>query len=325
MKKFHFILSILVAGTTVVYSQKVKTERPMTPVKGYYKSLQTFNTKPKSAIEEIDKQKFPYDIASAERRLSLKPYYLENVTLNDFKIPDPPANSSEQTRAEINYLLSLQQQRTQLDIESSLYMAGVYYSLRVKPEDSTYNEYRHNLFHIGRSIGNWFNPKDLPLTADLVAHVWQDASYFIWSAKYKYLRVRPYVIDTDLKNLEETNWAAYPSGHAANSYINAYLYQELAPEFTEVFIKDAYDMAHSREIIGVHYPSDSEASRLLARQFVNKLFQNEKFLIDFEQVKKEWAEKAKESFVKPALINIDPNKKASCGVKTTSACAKKCE
>ncbi len=325
MKKLLFIMVGVLIISTATYSQKTKTDRELTPVKGYYKSLQAISANPKSPTEEIDKQKFPYEPASAERRLSLKPYYLENVTLNDFQIPDPPANSSEQTRAEINYLLSLQQQRTQLDIESSLYMAGVYYNPRIKPEDSSYNQYRQNLFHIGRSIGSWFNPKDLPLTADLMAHVWQDAGYFIWGFKYKYLRIRPYIIDKDLKNLEETNWAAYPSGHAANSYINAYLYQELAPEFSEVFIKDAYDMAHSREIIGVHYPSDSEVSRMLARQFVNKLFQNEKFLKDFEFVKKEWVEKAKESFVKPELINIDPKKAASCGNKTSSLCAKKCE
>jgi acid phosphatase (class A) len=81
-------------------------------------------------------------------------------------------------------------------------------------------------------------------------------------------------LEPELNNLEETNWAAYPSGHAANSYINAYIYQELAPEFTDIFLKDAYDMAHSREILGVHYPSDAEASRILARQFVNKLFEN---------------------------------------------------
>jgi acid phosphatase (class A) len=80
---------------------------------------------------------------------------------------------------------------------------------------------------------------------------------------------------------------------------NAYIYQELAPEFTDIFIKDAYDMAHSREIIGVHYPSDSEAGRIFARQFVNMLFQNEAFLKDFEAVKKEWAAKARETFVKP--------------------------
>jgi acid phosphatase (class A) len=242
--------------------------------------------------------------------------------LDDFKIPDPPANSSEQTRAELNYLLALQQQRSQLDIESSMYMAGVFYNIRVKPEDSTYNYYRQNLFFVGREIGTWFNPNDLPLTADLIAHVWQDASYFIWGFKYKYLRIRPYKIDSEIKNLEETNWPAYPSGHAANSYINAYIYQELAPEFADIFVKDAFDMAHSREILGVHYPSDSEASRILARQFVNKLFQNEKFLRDFELVKKEWAEKAKESFTKPASTDLMLKKAPSC-TQTTTACAKK--
>jgi len=55
-------------------------------------------------------------------------------------------------------------------------------------------------------------------------------------------------------------------------------------------------MAHSREIIGVHYPSDSESARIFARQFVNKLFQNEAFLKDFQKVKEEWALKAKEDF-----------------------------
>ncbi|MFZ6012501.1 MAG: phosphatase [Bacteroidota bacterium] len=316
MKRIHLAILLWLTFSTLATAQKPKIKE-LTSARGYYKSLQAFSPKPKSANEEIDKQKFPYDAASAEKRLSLKPYYLENATVNDFTVPDPPANSSEQTRAELNYLLALQQQRTQLDVESSLYMAGIFYNLRVKPEDSTYHQYRQNLFFIGRTIGSWFNPKDLPLTADLIAHVWQDASYFIWSYKYKYLRIRPCKIDTSIKNLEETDWAAYPSGHAANSYVNAYIYQELAPEFADTFIKDAYDMAHSREIIGVHYPSDSEASRMLARQLVNKLFQNEKFLKDFELVKKEWAQKAKESFAKPALIE-DGSKKAS-------SCAKKCE
>jgi len=324
MKKLHLIVIAALVCSTTSFSQKIK-QRELTPTRGYYKSLQAFSKNPKSSSEDIDKEKFPFDAASAEKRLSLKPYYLENVTLNDFNIPDPPANSSEQTRAELNYLLALQQQRTKLDVESSLYMASIFYNVRVKPEDSTYNQYRQNLFFIGRTIGSWFNPKDLPLTADLVAHVWQDASYFIWSFKYKYLRIRPYKIDSDIENLEETNWAAYPSGHAANSYINAYIFQELAPEFVDTFIKDAYDMAHSREIIGVHYPSDSEASRILARQFVNKLFQNEKFLKDFGLVKKEWSEKAKENYKKPVLISIDPKKGSSCTEKTTSACAKKCE
>jgi acid phosphatase (class A) len=323
MKQLYLILIFLF---TLSRGQSQPAERrDLTPSRAYYKELSAIDKNSRSANEEIDKQKFPFNPETAAKRLSLKPYFLQNVTAEDFKIPDPPANSSAQTRAELNYLLSLQQQRTRLDVESSLYMASVFYNVRTTPEDSNYHAYRQNLFHVGRSIGSWFNPKDLPLTADLIAHVWQDASYFIWSFKYKYLRIRPYVIDKDIKNLEDANWAAYPSGHAANSYVNAYIYQELAPEFTDTFIKDAYDMAHSRELIGVHYPSDSEASRILARQLVNKLFQNEKFLKDFQEVKKEWAAKAKESFVKPSIVMpADVKSSSSCTEKTTSACAKKC-
>jgi acid phosphatase (class A) len=302
------IAFILVVFAALHLTAQQKKE--LTPARGHYKELTAFSAAPKSDNEESDKLKFPFDAAVAERRLSLKPYYLTNAKAEDFNIPNPPANSSEQTRAELNYLLGLQTQRTKLDTDASLIMADIYYNVRVKPEDSTYSQYRQNLFHIGRSIGTWFNPENLPVTADFMAHVWQDASYFIWTFKYKFLRVRPYVLDTVINNLEETNWAAYPSGHAANSYVNAFVYQELAPQFTDIFIKDAYDMAHSREILGVHYPSDSEASRMLARQLVNKLFENAQFKKDFDAVKKEWASKAKESFAKPA--NISKGKKTSC-------------
>lgn len=286
-------------------------------VRGHYKQLRDFNPKAKSLNEAIDTLTFPFNPITAEKRLSLKPIYLIGSSPDDFQIPEPPANSSEQTLAELNYLLNLQKERLADDVNSALYKAGVFYNLRITPTDSAYEQNKKNLFYIGRSIGTWFNPDNLPLTADLMAKVWQDASYFIWTFKYKYLRVRPYVLEPALNNLEETNWAAYPSGHAANSYINAYIYRELAPEFSDVFIKDAYDMAHSREIIGVHFPSDSEASRILAQQFVETLFRKEKFLKDFEEVKEEWAKKANENFARPETSSDKSKQK--------TACAKVCE
>lgn len=289
----RFALTIVALSmVTIAFSQK-NISRALTPARGHYKDLQRFSTVAKPGAE-IDKQKYITDEKAVDRRMSLKPQYLVNVTLEDFKMPDVPANSSDRTRADIDYLLHLQQQRTNEDVRSSLYLANVWYNARITPADTAYRHFRQNLFHVGRSVGTWFNPDDLPLTADLIAKVWRDASYFFWSMKFKYARIRPYVIDKNLKNLEDTDWAAYPSGHAANSYVNAYIYQELAPEFTDIFIKDAYDMAHSREILGVHYPSDSEASRIFARQFVNMLFETESFRKDFENVKKEWAQKAKE-------------------------------
>jgi acid phosphatase (class A) len=315
--KMIFFLVVMIA-TTPAYAQR-KVVYDLTPSRGHYRQIAQLNPKAKAKSQNgsWDTLKFPFDAAQAKRRLSLKPIYLRSQTIEDFKIPDPPDNSSEQTRAELNYLLTLQGHRTKLNVESGLYMADVYYNLRTISSDSNFAKYRSNLFFIGRSIGTWFNPENLPITAELIARVWQDASYFIWELKYKYARVRPYILEADIENLENTDWAAYPSGHAANSYINAYIYQELAPQFTDIFVKDAYDMAHSREILGVHYPSDSEASRIFARQFVNYLFENEQFKTDFENAKKEWAQKAKESF-------MPPDQPYSIGKKKT-ACSKTCD
>lgn len=317
----HLFSLLFIASCFSGLAQKKIADRELVPARGHYKELNTISPAPAAANLDIDKLKFETPEATIHRRMEIKPYYLTNVTVDDFKIPDAPANSAEQTRAELNYLLTLQNQRTTLDVESSLKMAGIYYNLRTRPEDSTYQVYRNNLFHIGHSVGTWFNPENLPVTANFIANVWRDASYFIWSLKFKYARVRPNVLDKEIHNLEETDWAAYPSGHAANSYINAYIYQELAPQFTDIFIKDAYDMAHSREILGVHYPSDSESSRIFARQFVNKLFKNEQFLKDFEAAKKEWSEKAHETFAKPPVIKAQTATQASCGGKS-SACIK---
>src|SRR5215204_4209253 len=213
------------------------------------------------------------------------PHYLS--TTERFFIPDFPVNSSRQTRAELDYLLQLQQQRSEEDVRASMFYAGVYYRTSVQPGDNDYKKFQRNLFHIGRSIGTWFNADSLPLTAALAANVWKDAEYLIWKYKNYFIRIRPYKLEPALQNLEETNWAAYPSGHATNSYVNAYLYSELLPEFSPFFIKDAYDMAHSREIIGVHYPSDSESGRVLAWQLVKRLLSNEEFKKNFEAAKRE--------------------------------------
>lgn len=313
MKNFLHLTFFLISQVVLAQSP---VELLSTPARGHYKQLSSFSSK---AIGDnpIDTLHFPYDATLAERRLSLTPIFLSNTTMADFTLPQVPANSSELTRAELNYLLTLQEQRTALAVHTSLEMAGIYYNPRTKQGDSLYSQYRQNLFFIGRSIGTWFNPAALPKTADLMAKVWQDASFFIWSFKYQYARVRPYALEPALNNLEETDWAAYPSGHAANSYINAYIYAALAPEFSDVFLKDAYDMAHSREILGVHFPSDSEASRILAQQFVAKLFTNAAFLKEFETVKQEWKANAHEEFSKPIHQNKVGDK--------ASSCSKKCE
>lgn len=314
MKKIFFLHLLLLIGVCV-FSQNIK-QAPQSW--GHYKKLSSLSVVPakgmeafdtllfilasgETKVEHIERTSGPSDktkvpgskcdpagcqpgelIGNGRKRT---PHYLS--TVEKFFIPDFPANSSQQTRAELDYLLQLQQQRSEEDVRASLFYAGVYYRTSVQPTDNDYKKFQRNLFHIGRSIGTWFNADSLPLTAALAANVWKDAEYLIWKYKNYFIRIRPYKLETKLKNLEETNWAAYPSGHATNSYVNAYLYSELLPEFGSFFIKDAFDMAHSREIIGVHYPSDSESGRLLAWQLVKRLLSDEKFKKDFDAAKEE--------------------------------------
>jgi len=253
----------------------------LAPVRGNYKMFESLSPKPKAASLDIDKLRFPFDQAWADKVLAAKPVYLQTVTVDDFKLPDPPANSSDQTRAELNYLLYLQHNRTAEDISSSIYLSD---HLDTPPSQ------------VGQALGYWTEPQKLPLTDSLMDRVTTDGNFFLWSLKFKYSRVRPYMVEPRIHDLEESKASSYPSGHVTYAYIYAFIYGELAPEFSDYFMAKAYMMSHARQIIGVHYPSDCEGSRIFARQFVDKLFANEKFRKDFEKVKKEWAAKREESW-----------------------------
>jgi|SRR6185437_5896978 len=277
-KKVNFLLlALLFLCPFTSYGQKGEAgyDNGLAPVRGNYKTFESLSPKPKSPDLAIDQLKFPFDQAWADKVLSVKPVYLTKVTVNDFRLPEPPANSSDQTRAELNYLLSLQYNRTMEDITTSIYMSN-------NPESPG---------DVGQQIGYWTGQQKLPLTDSLMDRVERDGDFFLWSLKFKYARVRPYVVEPKIHDLEESRASSYPSGHVVYAYIRAFIYEELAPEFKDYFISKAYTMSRARQIIGVHYPSDCEGSRIFARQFVNMLFENEKFQQDFQKVKKEWAAK----------------------------------
>jgi acid phosphatase (class A) len=280
------ILVIALFSATV--AAETGTRGDPTSARGHYAKLAALNSTPPADDLEVDALRFENAPASVERLRNAPREEFIRVPLDEFVLPAMPANSSAQTRAELDYLLRLQTQRTDAEAGRALYFAPWGYSTSTKPGDEHYDAYRANLYFVGRSIGTWFNADSLPLTSALLHRVWRDASYHVWALKFKYSRVRPVELDPQIKNLQETNWAAFPSGHASFSHILAFLYSELAPEFADIFLKDAHDITHSREIIGVHYPSDSEAGRVFGRQFVERLLANPEFAAEFEKVRAEW-------------------------------------
>ena len=283
LKNVNFLPLILLFTGTIIAQNN---QRALAPISGHYKELAKLNTKP--LPDSTDRKQFPLEGLSPKNalKLLLKPEYLI-IPASDFRVIDFPANSSAQTKAEIEFLLKLQKEaRSEEKVKESLEFANVYYNVFVKASDVDYPKMQKNLFHTGRQIEG-FSPGNLPITAKLMTKVWSDLTYYFWALKFKFNRTRPYMIDSRIKNLDNTNFQAYPSGHASASYAAAFIYQELFPERKKLILKNAYDMGYSREILGVHFPSDTEAGRVFARQFVNELLKNKAFIKDFEEVKKE--------------------------------------
>jgi acid phosphatase (class A) len=280
--KEALMMTLFSSSVYSLAAQRNLPEKPLPPAPGEYADLLRLSAAPQPSHAGLDSIVFPIDKMSKGfyRALKLRAVYID-VPVDKFSVPDVGSNSSPRTRAELDYLLKLQDQRTAELVNAAQQIAGVSFNPFIHPSDSNYKYYRRNLFHIGHSMGKWFSESNFPKTADLIANVWQDQLYYMWSLKFRFNRERPNALDPNIRNLENTMWPAYPSGHATFAYTNAFLLEELFPQYKDVIHKDAYDCAHSREILGVHFPSDSEAGRILARQIINEMFKSEKFIKDF--------------------------------------------
>src|SRR5271167_1512730 len=87
-----FILALFIACPFISYGQNngTSSDKELAPIRGNYKVFESLSPKPKSANLVIDKLKFPFDQAWADKVLSIKTVCLTSVSVNDFKIPDPP-------------------------------------------------------------------------------------------------------------------------------------------------------------------------------------------------------------------------------------------
>lgn len=252
-------------------------------------------------------------------------YLIEDVP-DLLAIQNPPANSSDQTRKELEFLLQLQEKRSEDDIKRYKTLAGIYHSPNnFNPLDADYDQNFSSLFHIGKSLGDWYTYKNLPLTAKMMANVYRDAMYYVFKMKVDINRPRPYHLEPKLNALEKPLHQSYPSGHSSGSYANAYVMMEIAPELSNEFLKAAEEMAISREYLGCHYPSDSEMGRLWARKFVNELFKKDKFRTDFEIAKKEILEYRKKlADKKQTKANNDAECSSGSSHTCTSSCSNSC-
>jgi acid phosphatase (class A) len=255
----------------------------------HWASLGRLDGRGRPGLADLDRKVFDLSAMNPSylRPLTLAPTYLK-LPVSAFFLPEPPENSSERTRGELEDLLRLQSTaRSPEAIARAKELAGVYYRTTVKPEDPDWPRMRRNLFATGDGLNASFSPEHLPKTADFMARVWSDASFYIWALKYRYNRIRPHHLEPKLEILENANFPAYPSGHSSNSYVAALVYSELLPQHKELFLANAAELAFSREVLGVHYASDSAAGRLFAEKLLAALVKEPSFLADLSSARAE--------------------------------------
>jgi acid phosphatase (class A) len=198
-----------------------------------------------------------------------KPVYLVDWK-GRLHLPKYPCNTSERTRAELDYLLDLQEKRSPEELKL------------------IQDELEYDQLYIGRSFGSGFNRKDLPLTLLLLQRVYQDVAIVVLNFKKEQPRTRPSVLDSRIHPaIPMPAWPAYPSGHATVAFSYAFVLQELMPTKREALLKEAFAIGRHREVAGVHFPSDTSAAKLVARQVVDLLCEQPKFREDFEKSRKE--------------------------------------
>jgi acid phosphatase (class A) len=297
-RKMHtFYHSILLA--TAFAWQPISAQQPslhpQEPVSSHYKELQTWNAKPSAARAWMDTVVYPpAEYGSSVTFLLVKPHYLspsQVETLSNGILP--PANSSEQTRKELDYLLELQAQRTAAQKSRVEFLGNIGYWPQIDrvPSHPGFRQNLADLFFEGREImGEACVAEQYPKTARLLKGIMHDMRIMEFTIKYKYIRPRPYHLEPALQPLARMGSPAFASGHTLWAFLQAYTWGELVPRKRNAFVQLAEEIRRSREIMGIHYPSDNEAARQLAYRMLSLYVNDKNFVKDLRAAQSEWTD-----------------------------------
>ena len=286
---------ILSLVTVIIFLQttEAQTSHALEPVSKHYQSLAKQSAVPNPNRSWMDTISFPWiEYSKAAITNSLwRTVYLSKE--DEAKLPDLirfPANSSDQTRAELDYLLDLQNKRTAREIARAEYIAnfGSWPNI-LNPEDSDFIENKKELFFIASPvIGAWYNYENFPATTKLLMNCIQDIRVTEFRLKWHFKRARPYHLEPNLQPLARIHSPSFASGHTLWSFTEAYIFSEIIPEKRAEFLERAEEVRWSRELMGIHYPSDNEASRVIGWYLIKYWYKNPQFLVDLNNAKEEW-------------------------------------
>jgi len=145
-----------------------------------------------------------------------------------------------------------------------------------------------DIFLYADVLGSQFNAARLPVTAALGVHLRHEVGAVDPPLKQHFARPRPFLSDKTLHPVcELSKGGSYPSGHSMNGYVYGLALAQMLPNRAEAILARAHAYAQHRVTCGVHYPTDTEASRTLSLVLFGELMSNDKFRAELGQAREE--------------------------------------
>ena len=122
---------------------------------------------------------------------------------------------------------------------------------------------------IDNHFEKFLDSKDLEYPIEEIKKYMSGVRAIILQLKYHYNRPRPGQVadakgmDFDRESLKSASTPSYPSGHATQGRFIAKLLSDIYPEYGKQLMKIGDDIAYSRNMAKVHYPSDSKFGKEL--------------------------------------------------------------
>lgn len=165
----------------------------------------------------------------------------------DDVLPDPPTNDGEITKREILYVSELTKNRTNSQVDL----------IKLVDNEPT------DLYH------KTLRKLNLEFPKEIFDKSWNILKPIILNLKHRHNRPRPYQlsekygIEINLLDSKTAQTPSYPSGHTAYAALGAYILAAKYPQFSEYFFDKVQTAGMARMLMGVHYPSDNEASMII--------------------------------------------------------------
>ena len=173
----------------------------------------------------------------------------KDLDLSGFKKEGPPADDSDETKKEMEYLSSI-------DLDKRF----------VQEKDD-----------IAGNFFDFLDSKNVKYDKDLIEKIKKDSVDVIQELKKHFKRPRPFKLNNDFKDpsMKSTRGYAYPSGHSTQSNLLGLILTKFYPKYEKDFKKIVKDIVYSRQMAKAHYPSDIKMGKKLAKSMFEYLKDND--------------------------------------------------